>query len=117
MSQLHACAPVTIARNPRAKQLRAFDVDGAAVRGCPGAAAAQDKLVAQQLGPAPPPHASPGMLLQYNTMFSERRRSLVLDNACGLVENSAALLVKVRQAGAVLCCGGAVVLVACLGRA
>jgi hypothetical protein len=56
---------------------------------------AQDKLVLQQLGPAPPAHASPGMQLQYNTMFAERRRSLVLDNVCSLLENSAALLVKV----------------------
>jgi hypothetical protein len=56
----------------------------------------QDKLVRQQLGPAPPATASPGMILQYNTMFSERKRSLFIDNVNGLIESAAALLVKVR---------------------
>jgi hypothetical protein len=58
----------------------------------------QDKLVQQQLGPLPPPSASPGMILQYNGMFAERKRSLVIDNVNGLIENSAAVLVKVRAA-------------------
>jgi hypothetical protein len=65
--------------------------------------AAQDKLVHQQLGPEPPATASPGMILQYNTMFSERKRSLVIDNINGLVESIAALLVKVC-AGTVASC-------------
>lgn len=56
----------------------------------------QDKLVRQQLGPAPPATASPGMILQYNTMFSERKRALFIDNVNGLIEGAAALLVKVR---------------------
>lgn len=55
----------------------------------------QDKLVRQQLGPAPPATASPGMILQYNTMFNERKRSLAIDNVNGLIESAAALLVKV----------------------
>jgi len=53
--------------------------------------------VQQQLGPMPPATASPGMILQYNTMLSERKRSLVVDNINGLIENAAALLVKVRS--------------------
>lgn len=57
----------------------------------------QEKLVQQQLGPMPPATASPGMILQYNTMLSERKRSLVVDNINGLIENAAALLVKVRS--------------------
>lgn len=55
----------------------------------------QDKLVKQQLGPMPPSTASPGMILQYNTMFDERKRSLVIDNINSVIENTAALLVKV----------------------
>jgi hypothetical protein len=35
------------------------------------------------------------MILQYNTMFSERKRSLLIDNTNGLIEHAAALLVKV----------------------
>jgi hypothetical protein len=43
------------------------------------------------------------MILQYNTMFSERKRSLVIDNINGLVESIAALLVKVRTGMAASC--------------
>lgn len=64
----------------------------------------QDKLVRQQLGPAPPATASPGMILQYNTMFSERKRSLFIDNVNGLIESAAALLVKVRADGRPVVC-------------
>lgn len=60
----------------------------------------QDKLVLQQLGPAPPGSASPGMQLQYATMFRERRLSLIIDNVCSLVESTAALVVKVHAGGA-----------------
>lgn len=59
-----------------------------------------DTLVQQQLGPAPPATASPGMILQYNTMFSERKRSLFIDNVNGLIESAAALLVKVAMCSA-----------------
>lgn len=51
----------------------------------------------QQLGPAPPATASPGMVLQYNTMFKERRQSLIIDKVCSVIENAAALMVKVRH--------------------
>lgn len=34
------------------------------------------------------------MILQYKTMFSERKRSLIIDNVNGLIEGAAALLVK-----------------------
>jgi hypothetical protein len=37
------------------------------------------------------------MILQYNTMFSERKRSLLIDNTNGLIESAAALLVKVSR--------------------
>jgi len=36
----------------------------------------QSGLIRQQLGPAPPVTASPGMMMQYSTMFEERRISL-----------------------------------------
>jgi hypothetical protein len=35
------------------------------------------------------------MILQYNTMFNERKRSLAIDNVNSLIESAAALLVKV----------------------
>jgi hypothetical protein len=65
----------------------------------------QDKLVLQQLGPAPPGTASPGMMLQYNTMFKERRQSLVIDNVCSLIENAAGLMVKVCVLVLMWCAG------------
>lgn len=55
----------------------------------------QDKLVQQQLGPVPPAAASPGMVMQYNTMFLERKRSLLIDHVNCMIEHMAALLVKV----------------------
>lgn len=64
---------------------------------CMTAARVQDYLVTQQLGPVPPPRASPGMLMQYTTMFAERRASLLVDNISGLIENLAGVIVKVRH--------------------
>jgi hypothetical protein len=55
----------------------------------------QDKLVEQQLGPAPPARASPGMVMQYTTMMAERRASLLVDNISNLVEALAGVVVKV----------------------
>jgi hypothetical protein len=59
----------------------------------------QTGLIRQQLGPAPPATASPGMMMQYTTMFEERRISLVLDSMCTLLETLAAAAVKVCAAG------------------
>lgn len=53
-----------------------------------------DKLVEQQLGPAPPARASPGMVLQYSTMMAERRASVLVDNISSLVEGLAGVAVK-----------------------
>lgn len=58
----------------------------------------QDKLVEQQLGPAPPARASPGMVMQYSSMHADRRASLLVDNVNSLIETLAGVIVKVSSA-------------------
>jgi hypothetical protein len=51
-------------------------------------------LVEQQLGPPPGRLTSAGLFIQYATMRKTRLRTLVVDNACNIVESGALLAVK-----------------------
>lgn len=49
----------------------------------------------QQLGPPPGLRASAGLIIQYSSMRKTRLRTLVVDNACNMLESCALLATKV----------------------
>ncbi|KAI8466322.1 MAG: hypothetical protein J3K34DRAFT_434193 [Monoraphidium minutum] len=58
------------------------------------AIATRERHVEQQLGPAPGPRASAGLVIQYASMRKARMRTALVDGACSLLESAALLATK-----------------------